>query len=53
MPTPKKVPVEVALRASALTKQYTVARPSPTPEPKPKPARDKVVAALKKLHPMD
>jgi hypothetical protein len=58
--SPKRVPVEVVAKAravtSALTKQYTLA-PAPAAEPQPKkkqqPAREKVVAALKRLHPMD
>lgn len=54
----KRVPVEVVQRAqSALTKQYTVApTPKPTAPAAPKAkrlAKDKVVAALKRLHPMD
>jgi hypothetical protein len=49
----KKLPVEPIERARSLavTRQYTIARPAAV-EPKKK-ARDKVVAALKRLHPMD
>lgn len=55
MPGPKRIPVEVVERAQALTKQYTIAtKPAaPAPEPKKKVAKAKVVAALKRLHPMD
>ena len=58
MAGPKRVPVEVVERAqAALTKRYTVApTPKPTAPEAPKAkrlAKDKVVAALKRLHPMD
>ncbi len=57
MATPKKVPVEVVEKAEALTKRYTIAASpkaaAPAPLPKKKAAKEKVVAALKRLHPMD
>jgi hypothetical protein len=59
MATPKKVPVEVLEKAEsvALTKRYTLAQSpkaaAPAPGLKKKPAKEKVVAALKRLHPMD
>lgn len=57
MATPKKVPVEVLEKAeAALTKRYTIAmspKSAPAPAPKKKAAKEKVVAALKRLHPMD
>ena len=59
MAAAKRVPIEVVEKAravAALSKQYTLA-PGPVaaaPEAlKKKPAREKVVAALKRLHPMD
>ena len=50
-PAAKKVPVEVVAKAAALTKQYVIAKPVPVAVKKP--AREKVIAALKRLHPMD
>jgi hypothetical protein len=55
-PAPKKVPVEVVERARtlALTKQYTVAPEAKAPTLKTSAEKKKkVVAALKRLHPMD
>jgi hypothetical protein len=57
MPTaPKKVPVEVVAKAAALTKQYVVGeKPAVVEQPKlpRKITREKVVEALRRLHPMD
>jgi hypothetical protein len=52
---PKKVPVEVVERArtAALTKQYTIAKPATVKTAKAGEKKAKVVAALKRLHPMD
>ncbi|MBL8954254.1 MAG: hypothetical protein JNK82_25980 [Myxococcaceae bacterium] len=62
MPGPKRLPVEVVERAAALTKQYKVAPAAKLGDQKSQPAatltpaaakKTKLVAALKKLHPMD
>jgi hypothetical protein len=53
---PKKVPVEVVerARAVALTKQYTLAKPAKAAVASASAEKKKkVVAALKRLHPMD
>jgi hypothetical protein len=57
----KRLPIEVLERARAVAKERTAAPPPPALTP-PRPtavkipqrdAREKVVAALKRLHPMD
>ncbi|MBK7861504.1 MAG: hypothetical protein IPJ65_23395 [Archangiaceae bacterium] len=60
MPSPKRLPVEVVEKAravAAVSKQYTLAAspkaPATPAQPKQRPAREKVVAALRRLHPMD
>ncbi len=59
MPAPKRIPVEVLERARAVSKdKRAVSAPAPSaPRAKatlqPKSPREKVVAALKRLHPMD
>ena len=61
MPTAKRVPVEVIVKARhALSKQYTVApEPQTTQAAEPpvklprKVSREKVLEALRRLHPMD
>ena len=57
----KRIPVEVIEKARhALTKQYTIAPEPQTTQAAPAPvklprkiAREKVIDALKRLHPMD
>jgi hypothetical protein len=59
VPGSKRIPTEVLERARAVTRSV-VPRPSPAvppppsaPRPMQRRAREKVVAALKRLHPMD
>ena len=44
-----KIPLTVLARAKAAVEQAPAKRPSPAPQPR----KAKVIAALKKLHPMD
>jgi hypothetical protein len=64
MPSPKRVPVEVVEKARAVatasrTQRHPLAPttapapPAPSAKKKPSGAREKVVQALKRLHPMD
>jgi hypothetical protein len=61
MPAGKRLPTEVIERARSVAKERATAIPPPhlspprpsAPRPPERRARDKVVAALKRLHPMD
>jgi hypothetical protein len=50
-----KIPEAVLVRARAAVEQAPAKKPTPPPHASPKKpiAREKVIAALKKLHPMD
>jgi hypothetical protein len=45
-----KIPLTVLARAKAAVEQASAKRPLPSPQ---QPRKAKVIAALKKLHPMD